>query len=113
MDVVISVIPLVKTSKSCVCICGSWVSGDGQSLLLLAFQSLPVSALAGLGRRCVGESHEQVIRSQGYALADLRKKIDQLMTTNPPGKSFSSVTLICGNKVGLVCNKACDNFLHM
>ena len=42
-------------------------------------------SVLSIGQRCIGENHEQVIKSQGYALNEMRKKISELITTNPPG----------------------------
>lgn len=44
------------------------------------------SSVVSIGQRCIGENHEQVIKSQSYALNEMRKRINELMTTNPPGQ---------------------------
>ena len=57
-------------------------------ILLPFFQPQSIDTLTTVGRRCVVKGHEQAIKMQGFALSDLRKKIEQLISTNPPGVSY-------------------------
>ena len=42
--------------------------------------------LTGVGKRCLGEKHQDTIQSQAVAISELRRKIHDLVSANPPGK---------------------------
>lgn len=42
--------------------------------------------LAGVGKRCIGEKHQDTIQSQAVAISELRRKIHDLVSASPPGK---------------------------
>ena len=41
--------------------------------------------LVAMGHRCLGDNHQKVIESQRHALHDMRRRMDDLMMTHPPG----------------------------
>ena len=43
------------------------------------------SPLASIGKRCLGEKHQEMIQSQSIAIGELRKKMNDLISTSPPG----------------------------
>ena len=46
---------------------------------------VPSNSLVSIGQQCLGENHEKVINSQQHAINDLRKKMNDLMISKPPG----------------------------
>ena len=48
-------------------------------------EDTPSHVLVAVGHRCLGDNHQKVIDSQRHALHEMRRRIDELMKTHPPG----------------------------
>ena len=54
---------------------------------------VPSNSLVSIGQQCLGENHEKVINSQQHAINDLRKKMNDLMISKPPGLFLFSINV--------------------
>lgn len=52
-------------------------------------EDTPPDVLVAVGHRCLGDNHQKVIDSQRHALHEMRRRIDELMKTHPPGNNHT------------------------